>query len=111
LSRLRARYSELLARISETVPDPARQEELKATAERLNPDTWVTEAEVAAGLEDYETVFESLRSVVGRRRRRGRRSTERRGSGGSEGSDADSSVAPQGEASLDEDEPGSGKQQ
>ena len=36
-----------MARISETVPDPARQEELKARAERLNPDTWVTEAEVS----------------------------------------------------------------
>ena len=78
LARLRARYAEVLARISETVSDPARQEELKNTAERLNPDTWVTEAEVKAGLEDYESVFESLRSVVGRRRRRGRRADGRR---------------------------------
>jgi hypothetical protein len=77
LSRLRARYAELLARISETIQDPARQEELKAQAERLNPDTWVTEAEVGAGLESYESVFESLRSVVGRRRRRRRRGSER----------------------------------
>ena len=70
--RLRARYSEVLARISERVTDPARQEQLKAEAERLNPDTWVTDDEVRAGLEGYETIFESLRSVVGRRRRRGR---------------------------------------
>ena len=77
LSRLRARYSEVLARISETIQDPARQEELKTQAERLNPDTWVTEAEVGAGLESYESVFESLRSVVGRRRRRRRRGAER----------------------------------
>ncbi len=74
LSRLRARYSEVLARISETVSDPQRQDELKTQAERLNPDTWVTDTEVTAGLESYESVFESLRTVVGRRRRRRRRS-------------------------------------
>ena len=44
LSRLRARYSEVMARISETVTDPVRHEELKSQAERLNPDTWVTAA-------------------------------------------------------------------
>jgi hypothetical protein len=76
LLRLRARYSEVLARISERTPDPARQEQLKAQAERLNPDTWVTDVEVSAGLEEYETVFEALRGVIGgqvRRRRRKRR--------------------------------------
>jgi hypothetical protein len=71
--RLRGRYAELLARLRERVSDPARLEELKTQAERLNPDTWVTDAEVAAGLEQYEEVFESLRAVVGRRRRRRRR--------------------------------------
>jgi hypothetical protein len=74
LSRLRARHSEVLARISETVTDPVRRDELKSQAERLNPDSWVTDAEVSEGLEAYETVFESLRTVVGRRRRRRRRS-------------------------------------
>jgi hypothetical protein len=116
LLRLRARYAEVLARISETVSDLARQEELKGTAERLNPDTWVTEAEVRAGLEDYETVFESLRSVVGRRRKRRRRSTGPRGSGGSEALPAGSSVRQQdedatSEAEPDGEEPGSGEHQ
>lgn len=78
LSRLRARHSEVLARISETVTDPVRRDELKSQADRLNPDTWVTEAEVTAGLEDYESVFESLRTVVGRRRKRRRRSGQLR---------------------------------
>ena len=77
LARLRARYSEVLARISETVTDAERRDQLKSQAERLNPDTWVTDAEVTAGLESYETVFESLRTVVGRRRRRRRRSPDR----------------------------------
>jgi hypothetical protein len=73
LGRLRGRYAEVLARISERVPDPERQAELKAVAERLNPDAWVTEEDVAAGLEGYEATFESLRGVVGQRRRRRRR--------------------------------------
>ena len=33
-------------------PEPARQDELKAQAERLNPDTWVTDDEVRVGLEE-----------------------------------------------------------
>ncbi len=112
LSRLRARYAEVLARISETVSDPVRQEELKATAERLNPDTWVTETEVRAGLEDYETVFESLRSVVGRRRRRGRRSSERQRNRTAGDPAPDSAVsAEQQEEEEDLDEPGPVEQQ
>lgn len=72
LSRLRARHAAVLARISEAISDPARRDELKAEAERLNPDTWVTDGEVAAGIESYEAVFESIRSAVGRRRKRRR---------------------------------------
>jgi hypothetical protein len=77
LQRLRARHAEVLARISEKIADPIRREELKSQADRLNPDTWVTDAEVVAGLEQYESVFEALRAVVGRRRRR----RKRRGAG------------------------------
>jgi hypothetical protein len=73
LLRLRARYAEMLARITERVPEPERRDELKSEAERLNPDTWVTDAEVTAGLEAYEAVLESLRGVVGQGRRRRRR--------------------------------------
>jgi hypothetical protein len=62
----------VLARISEKATDPAQREQLKAAAERLNPDTWVTEAEVVAGLESYESVFESVRGVIGQRRNRRR---------------------------------------
>jgi hypothetical protein len=72
LLRLRARYAEVLARISERITEPSRQEQLRTEAERLNPDTWVTDAEVTAGLEQYEQVFETLRGVVGRQRKRRR---------------------------------------
>ncbi len=59
-----------LRRRSRIRPD---RDELKSQAERLNPDTWVTDGDVTSGLEQYEAVFESLRSVVGRRRTRRRR--------------------------------------
>jgi hypothetical protein len=71
--RLRGRYAEMLARIDERIQEAERRVELKAIAERLNPDAWVTDADVLAGLDSYESSFESLRSIVGRRRRRPRR--------------------------------------
>ena len=76
LVRLRARYAEVMARIAERPLEEEAREELKQRAERLNPDAWVTADEVAAALEQYETVFEGLRGIVGRHprgRRRGRR--------------------------------------
>lgn len=82
LARLRARHAEVLARITEKISDQARREELKADAARLNPDTWVTDADVAAGLEGYETVFEALRGVIGHRRKRRRRGSPGEGADG-----------------------------
>jgi hypothetical protein len=73
LGRLRARYSEVLARIAEKPIDEEARGKLKLDAERLNPDAWVTADEVSQALEQYETVFESLRAVVGRNARRRRR--------------------------------------
>jgi hypothetical protein len=100
LARLRARHAEVLARIAEKIADPARRDQLKADAERLNPDTWVTDAEVVAGLERYEVVFESLRGVIGRRRKR-----RRRRAGGAErdagGAENTSAPAPDGEPEED----------
>lgn len=73
LVRLRARYAEVMARIAEPPLEEAAREELKLRAERLNPDAWVTADEVTAALEQYETVFEALRVVVGRHPRQRRR--------------------------------------
>jgi hypothetical protein len=106
LARLRARHAEVLARVSERVQDPARQEELKAQAERLNPDSWVTEAEVTAGLEAYESVFEALRSAVGgpsRRRRRRRRGGGQQSGAPRNGSDQAADGEPEGDRPTDED--------
>jgi hypothetical protein len=111
LSRLRARHAEILARVDEKIADPVRREQLKADAERLNPDTWVTDAEVTTGLESYETVFETLRSVIGRRRKRRRRRAGAEGESGSatQGPDVDrepSSASGSGESdeSIDPDD-------
>jgi hypothetical protein len=73
LARLRARYAEVMARIAQRPLEESQREELRAKAERLNPDAWVTADEVAAALEQYETVFEQLRAVVGRHQGRRRR--------------------------------------
>jgi hypothetical protein len=69
LARLRARYADVMAAISRRVADPARADQLKTEAERLNPDTWVTVDEVRLGIESYEATFEALRGSLGRRRR------------------------------------------
>jgi hypothetical protein len=73
LARLRARYAEVMARIAERPMEDAAREELKLRAERLNPDGWVTTEDVQHALEQYESVFEGLRALVGTRRRRRRR--------------------------------------
>jgi len=85
LTRLRARYAELLTRISERGGDAERIEALRAQAESLNPDTWVTEEEVRQGVEAFEPKIRDLRAALGlRRRRRSRRGGRRRRGGGGE---------------------------
>ena len=53
------------------MPDVER-EELMARAARINPDAWQTDEAVSQALEDYESVFESLRPFLGRPARRRR---------------------------------------
>jgi hypothetical protein len=72
LARLRARYADVSATISRRVQEADRRQQLHDQAERLNPDSWVTDEEVHRGLDQYESVLASLRDVVGRRRRRKR---------------------------------------
>lgn len=71
LARLRARHAELLTRIADRVPEPERQQELKELAERLNPDAWITDADVTAGLDAYEPTYEMVRSSLPPRRKPG----------------------------------------
>lgn len=80
LGRVRARYSEILARITERVgSDAARLEEMRRAADTLNPDTWVTEAEIVAGLQQFDARLGEIRRALGiKRRRRSRRGGRRR---------------------------------
>jgi len=83
LTRMRARYAELQARITERGGDAARIEELRGKAETLNPDTWVTQEEARAGLQEFDTRIRELRLALGLRpRRRSRRGGRRRRRGG-----------------------------
>jgi hypothetical protein len=54
----------MMARIGDRVADPERQAELKLLAERLNPDAWVTDTDVAAALEGYEATYATLRAEL-----------------------------------------------
>lgn len=83
LTRLRARFAELQARITERGGDLERIEALRAQAEPLNPDTWVTDEEVRKGVAEFEARIRDLRAALGlRRRRRSRRGGRRRRGGG-----------------------------
>jgi hypothetical protein len=95
LARLRALYAELQARISERAADPARTEDLRREAERLNPDAWVTLEEARQALEQYEIVSETFRRALGRRRRsrRGGARRNRRHEAGEPGEAAPSETA------------------
>ena len=86
LTRLRARFAELQARITERGGDLERVEALRAQAEPLNPDSWVTDDEVRRGIEEFEPRIRDLRAALGlRRRRRSRRGGRRRHGGGAGG--------------------------
>lgn len=73
LTVLRARYAEILARISARGGDPVRVKALRDRAAAVDPDTWVTESEVTAGLALVEPTLAELHQIAGRRRRRRRR--------------------------------------
>ena len=71
LSRLRSRYRDLKSALDEKNDlEPDAKAELAETLERLNPDGWRTPDDVTDALEQYESIFERVRSVVGRHPRR-----------------------------------------
>lgn len=98
LTRLRARYAELLARIAERGGDATRIEALRAQADPLNPDTWVTEEDTRKGLAEFEPKLRELRSALGLRpRRRSRRGGRRRSGARPESAPAPESEPDKGE--------------
>ena len=96
LARLRARHAEIQARISERIRDPARLEDLRAQAARLDPDGWRTVEEARERLASLDDATGALRKLLGRRRRtrRGGARRRRRPEESGEESRAASSSAP-----------------
>jgi hypothetical protein len=60
-TRLRARHAELLARIREHALDEQTRAEWIASADALNPDTWVTPHDVLDGVQHADQRFDDLR--------------------------------------------------
>jgi hypothetical protein len=86
LERLRGRYAAVMARIARRISDPSVLDRLRVVAERANPDSWVTDEEVRAGMAGLNDVYAELVPFVGRRRRRRR-------SGGRPGADVGGGTA------------------
>ena len=63
-TRLRARYSELLARIHERGFDEAMLAGWLSRAEQLDPDTWLTPDAVLEGVRQADARFEALRTAL-----------------------------------------------
>lgn len=107
LTILRARYAEILARIAARGGDALRILALREQAERANPDAWVTEAEVTAGLASVDATLAELHHLVGRRRRRRRR---RRDTGAPPPAGAEAGAAPGPELAADDGEEDAGEE-
>ena len=63
-TRLRARHSEVLARIHERHPDEGTREMWLKRAEALDPDLWVTPEAILEGVRNADAAFERLRHEV-----------------------------------------------
>jgi len=107
LGRLRGQYAAALARIGRRITDATLAETLRALAERINPDAWVTEDDVRQGLQGAPAVQEELARHVGRRhrrRRRGRPAGAQPGEPAAEHAADGSTTADSGEEIADEEE-------
>ena len=63
-TRLRARYSEILARIHEQHVDEARRDAWLKRAETINPDLWLTPDAILNGVRNADTLFAELHSEL-----------------------------------------------
>jgi hypothetical protein len=104
LTLLRARHAEILARITTRGGEPAWVDALREQAERANPDTWVTEPDVRAGVAEVDAVLEELHRIVGRRRRRRRRRPDRPAGAASPEADLQHGVPAQLDEETDDEE-------
>ena len=73
LARLRARYAEIQARISEKSLEPDELDAIRTGAETLNPDRWTTIESAVTSIERFEADVEAIKAQLGRRPARGHR--------------------------------------
>lgn len=66
-------YLNLRERVPHRTHDPIRREALRALVERLNPEVWVGEQAIAAGLKDANEALQRLSTLFSKRRKRSRR--------------------------------------
>jgi hypothetical protein len=66
-------YPIVRERIPSRTSDPARQEALRALAERLNPATWTDADQITTGLQEASEALERLSRVFAKRRRRAKK--------------------------------------
>lgn len=60
-TRLRARHSEICARIHERYQDEAMREMFLHRAEAIDPDTWLTPESILEGVRAADGIFNQLR--------------------------------------------------
>jgi hypothetical protein len=63
-TRLRARYSEISARIHEQPVAAAQRDAWMTRADRLNPDLWLTPDSILEGVRSADRLFDELRSEL-----------------------------------------------
>jgi hypothetical protein len=78
IAYLSAWYPRVLERIPRRTSDPARQEALRALAERINAAEWPDDDQRAVRLQHASEALERLSRVFARRRRRSRKSSHPR---------------------------------
>jgi hypothetical protein len=66
-------YLKLRERVPHRTHDPIRREALLALIERLNPEVWVGEQAIEAGLQDAGQALQRLSALFAKRRKRARR--------------------------------------
>jgi hypothetical protein len=112
LAFLRSWYPQIRERIPHRTHDPVRIDALLALSDRLNPDVWADEEQIAAGLAHAAEALERLSRVFSKRRRRSRRrpaagprqdAVETRGDQSLSAADAAVSAPPDAPAELEQD--------
>ena len=95
-------YLNLRERVPHRTHDPVRREALVALVERLNPEVWVGEEAIAAGLEDAAEALQRLSALFAKRRKRSRRGkTDRTDAApGSDAATPESRESDEGEADV-----------